>query len=246
MNVPTFNESANKQAFDRKLQSLQRETLRCSVGELETKLRDLNRQAGYEYLKLTRRAPDEVIQLFLKKMDDAVRSEEKLLFERHGKKWRDLTRCDHPSSPYHFKYMFCFPFGHEALYWYGRNDGVKNLSLKNYQLSNESNISIPTDVSELLSKGPNFRVQPALDNRFKDRLELNLDVFSYRLRWSNKINHVEDKIKIPFSHNTVTIPPNMHLDEEIKLAAFKSEIVKATEEEMVFGNFCYQYCCRKS
>jgi uncharacterized protein YaaR (DUF327 family) len=129
--------------------------------------------------------------------------------------------------------MFCFPFGHEDLYRYRSNDGGKKLSVDNHRLSNESSISIPSGVSELLSKGPNFRVQPALDNRFKDRLDHNLDNFSYRYRWSKKTKTSVDSIKIPFGRNTVMLPHKMPFEEEIKLAAFTKEIEKATEEEIV-------------
>ena len=92
-------------------------------------------------------------------------------------------------------------------------------------------MNIPHDIADLLSKGPNFRVQLALNNRFRERLDLNLDTFSYRLRWSRKCK-ASDITKIPFGRNTVTLPPKMSFEEEAKLAAFKNEIRKVTDNEI--------------
>jgi len=129
--------------------------------------------------------------------------------------------------------VFCFPFVHEDGFWCRRNDSKKNFSKVNSkQLSNETNITIPSDVSELLSKGPNFRVQPALDNRFIDRFENNLDTFFYRMRWAHKADFTDNQVMIPFGRNTVTMPPKMPFDEETKLAAFKSEILEVTKLEI--------------
>lgn len=85
---------------------------------------------------------------------------------------------------------------------------MDNLYVDNYQLNNESNITILADVSELLSKRQNFRFQPSLDNHFKDRLDHNLFNFSYRYRWYNKMKVTDGGINIPFRHNTVTLPPS--------------------------------------
>lgn len=173
--------------------------------------------------------------LLLARMDEAVRNEEKGIFVRHGKKWKDLADSDYPCSVYHFEHMFCFPFVHEDSFWCKRNERKDYFSKVNSkQLSNESNINIPHDVSELLSKGPNFRVQPALDNRFIDRFESDLDTFFYRMRWAHTVKFTQDhsRPKIPFGRNTVTMPPNMPFEAETTLAACKREIVVATNEEI--------------
>lgn len=84
---------------------------------------------------------------------------------------------------------------------------MTNAYVDNCRLCNESSIRILNEVSELLSKVPNFCVQPALDKSFKDRLDHNLDNFSYWYHWFKKMKLTEDSLKIPFGRNTITLPP---------------------------------------
>jgi hypothetical protein len=169
-------------------------------------------------------------------VDAAVRSEEHRVLQRHAEKWRDLTDSDYPCAPYHFAYQFCFPFQQVDGYWFdGRGERrcrqPESLAIDSF--SNETAVSVPTDVATLLSKGPRFRIPPKLNEKFQDQLALNLEVFSRNLRW-NQVNMkaTPQTIHVPFQRNTVSMPPRMTPEREEQLCLLKNEIKRMTENEI--------------
>lgn len=89
--------------------------------------------------------------------------------------------------------------------------------------------------------GPRFRVQPELDENFMTKLTSNLDMFTYRLRWSHLSNLTKKDVHVPFARNTVTLPPKMSFEDESNLAAMKTEIIQVTEKEVLKTKKSDQY-----
>lgn len=80
---PYVHRICQQSSFGQKLLSVQRESLmRCCIGEQPKKLiRDLNRQTGYEYLKLIRRDNHSEIKHWSRLYKTR---------RTHGKKWKTL------------------------------------------------------------------------------------------------------------------------------------------------------------
>ena len=90
-------------------------------------------------------------------------------------------------KPVFFKYQCGFSFRHVDDFWYRTGSVLPSVigDITKTQFSNETDLSVPNTVSDLLSLGPRFRISPKLDQKFLDRLDRNLDNLTYRLRWCN-------------------------------------------------------------
>lgn len=124
----------------------------------------------------------------------------------HGKKWHELTAYD---FLYHLKKVHvCF----SVLSWgpaLVKEEGQCETYYYRLLSRNESRIIIPTEVSELFEKGPNFGFNLRSIVFFKDLLDHNWDYFLYHFRWFNKTKATEDicSLKVPFGRNAVTLTP---------------------------------------
>ena len=124
-----------------------------------------------------------------------------------------------------------------------------NSNCKEY--SNETDIFLPSYLSDLIAKGPNFRIPPLLNDNFMDDVELALDKLTFNLRWRSQIDDSDDvfmsnpsnthsstaSINIPFHKNRIKMPKTMPNDEELNLALFKKEVINAVSQE---AEFCKQ------
>ena len=65
-----------------------------------------------------------------------------------------------------------------------RSLAVAFSSKTNDKFTNESSVTLPTYVEKILDKGPKCRAPPALNRNLSDELNLQLETFSYKLRWN--------------------------------------------------------------
>ena len=74
------------------------------------------------------------------------------------------------------------------------------------------------------------------NNEFYTNVEKQLDRLKYNLRWKDKINDdmVDDKIVIPFSKNSVSLPPNMNTEKENYLQFFRNKALEIIKKESRF------------
>ena len=222
----------------RKLKSLKRELLREAIDQQKQRLTHINRDIGFEYLHVTRRCPEEFVHNFLDLLLRMVRAEERLLFQRHGKKWTSLTHCEFPADLYHLTYAPQFPFSHVDVYWCTSSSdrGATAPSYTSAKFINETSTVMPQLVTELLEKGPNFRLPHNLDNKFMDGIELALEVLTYKLRWffvAQKNSWTTSyNSPIPFQKNSVKLPPKMPFEKEKDLMLLKQQIMCAAKEEI--------------
>lgn len=236
--VPTFEEHVKTQALDRKMKSTQLELVRCQIATNCKKLEDLERDIGYAYFNITRYKETNVVETLLHKTEDAVRQEEQDIYQRHNRKWYALTGknyCDSCDN-YFAKLGPRLPFACVDDFWFRRERSPNSLSRQNNQnlndqISNESTVVLPSKVLDLLSKGPNFRIPPILDEKFLEHTSLDLDVFSYKFRWHfhSKDKPLSPKIQIPFKRNTVAMPNPLPKDLEDMLTSLKQEVQTVTK-----------------
>ena len=134
--------------------------------------------------------------------------------------------------------MLCFPFDIVDDFWL-RGKGGPATSARHSpnennlcKFTNESKCILPNYVENVLEKGPKFRAPHPLNDNFIEKTKLQLEMFTYKLRWSEKMaGSATADNKIPFKRNTVTLPPNMNEDLEQQLTCLKRDILKVTEVE---------------
>ena len=209
------------------------------IGETENKIKDLTQEIGYDYLTLTRRGVEKDVRTLLELVKMAAEKEANITYERHSKKWCDLSETPYSSvcSAY-VSYKLCFHFDLVDDFWFKKEERLANHNLQNFetsenQFTNESDVRLPHFFENILGKGPKFRAPHVLNGRFDDEIKMQLEKFTYKLRWNHKMKNepVSDSRKIPFTRNTVTLPPPMSDDLEQQLTAMKREILKTTESE---------------
>ena len=236
--LPEFDRNPHTQALTRKVKSTQLELIRYHVSQHERKNNELDASIGYDYLQVTRRGPIPLVENFLGTLERAVRREEQLVHHRHANKWQVLTSSPvYPCASYFFALQPRFPFHYVDGFWFApRRSALRSHTYPNDniqpQVTNDTEISLPNNVHDLLSKGPKFRVPPPLDDKFFDRLNQNLDTLTYKIRWQY---HTKDKssnssLYIPFPRNTVNLPPPMPKILEDQLICLKNDIIRLTTE----------------
>ena len=237
-NIPAFENNTHATALGRKLASTQKEILRCSIYETKNNLENITREAGYDYLNITRRGDKDEVRTFLEMVKAAIVSEMNIIYLRHSKKWSDI--CATPFSlchpPYVFDCQFRFPFELVDEFWFtrkGRPLARPASHSINDQFTNESDVTLPDFVENILEKGPKFRTPHALNGNFKDKVKLQLDALAYKVRWNEKLKSdlSNSDRQIPFHRNTVSLPPKMKPNLELELAMLQKEILQVTEEE---------------
>ena len=146
------------------------------------------------------------MRLFLEKLDAAVRKEEQIVYERHAKKWNDLTGLIYPCDSYVWNYEFGFSFEFVDGFWCGTERRLTDHAVLADDFTNETEINLPGKVSALLAKGPKYRLPPILHS-FLDGVTCNLDLLTYRLRW-REVQSVQcgNRLQIAFHKNTVNLP----------------------------------------
>ena len=239
VNIPRFEHNEHQAALQRKIQSTKMETLRSTISESRGKLASLQREAGYEYLNITRRGEKAEVSRFLELTSAAATTEADMTYRRHAKKWTKLCETPFPSCcpPYLFVPDLSFPYDFVDGFWLKgeRPSLTADASCKtNHQFTNDSKLILPDYVVNLLEKGPKFRAPHVLNDNFSEGIKLQLETLSYKIRWSEKLKHksVNEAHQIPFKRNTVNLPPPMKPDLEQQLAALKREVMKVTEEEI--------------
>ena len=242
--VPQFVENwfnalptTSRKGVLRKMKSLKMELIRDAIEQQDLRLHRIQQESGYEYLNVTRKCPEDFVGPFLDLLLRAVRAEEKEIYQRHNNKWSKVTDSDFPVRFYIFEYAPRFPFAFVDRFW-AISSGERMTTFAPKRVSekfiNETSISVPQPVTELLEKGPNFRVPHKLDNKFIDQIKLSLDVLTYKLRWSSEMKnaHSHSNHVVPFHKNAVKLPPKMSEEEERELMFLKQEIIKAAETEI--------------
>ena len=84
-NIPAFENNTHATALGRKLASTQKELLRCSIYETKNNLENITREAGYDYLNITRRGDKDEVRTFLEMVKAAIVSEMNIIYLRHSK-----------------------------------------------------------------------------------------------------------------------------------------------------------------
>ena len=185
-------------------------------------------------MSFNRRCDENVLHEFLGHLQHMVRTQERLCYEQHITKWSKLSDTDFPMCVcYHFDYVPRFPFSYVDNFWCVRPVN-KASSRPSEKFLNETPIELPDTVASLLEKGPNFRVPHRLNEKFLDNIDLDLEVFTYRLRWFEvmKLNPRPQQNMIPFPKNSVKLPPKMSDEKEKELTALKQEILRLARNEM--------------
>ena len=237
-------------AIKRKLFSLKLEILRTSKKDKQLRLREVERELGYEYLNVMRSAGSDFRCEFLRIIIEMVQKEEDLMFNTHSRKWKKLTDWDYPLSceSYVFSHKPYFHYYLKDNWWPDRNsftiesDSKHNVDKcnahqNNRHVTNDSSHDIPTNVIDLLEKGPKFRVPTMLNCNLIKETETQLDRLTYKMRYNEVLqqNNADDdtnKIIIPFSKNTVKLPEKMNKYEESCLFAFKREVIEIMKDEI--------------
>ena len=202
-------------ATRRKLESLKKELIRNSIRVQEDKLKELKRNIGFNYLKITRRCKEVESDEILKLLTKMVQIEEVTIYKRHCKKRRDWTGSDLGlfSVSYHVDYVPRFPFVHFDRFWLRRMDHTNSVN-NNNKFTIDADISVPKDVCDVLEKGPKFRVPHKLNNQTISTAKMDLEVLTYKVRWQDKFKDDPSRqyFHIPFDKNTVKLPPKMTKD----------------------------------
>ena len=140
---------------------------------------------------------------------------------------------DHrPIFPFTYCDEFLFSVRGLSLSDTNRQEVVFDATLN--QAGTETELEIPTDVQALLTKGPNYRVPPNLSCKaFLSNVHKQLDRVKYNVRWNDKFdtNASDNKLSIPFSKNTVFLPPKMCQEKENKLQYFKDKALEIITKE---------------
>lgn len=227
--------SENK-AVKRKLKSTMLETVRVCVKQKKQEWEDVEKEIGYEYLKVVRRCPENFVFSLLQLIVRMMRKEEDILLQRHSKKWTSLTDHTYPIVPlsYVCEHKPVFPFPYNDNFWCVRVDRPVTRTMRLTNFTNDSEHIIPAHINQVLSKGPKFRVPPKLNAKFTDRAKIDLETLTYNLRWKNVFESQDNdnSVIVPFHKNTVKLPPKMKNSDEEKLALFKSEALRVIEKEM--------------
>jgi len=153
-----------------------------------------------------------------------------------------LANCQYPMDSYYCDFRPVFPYPYSDVFLCGAtSDFITSDVLMNdggMKFTNDTSKQVPVVCSRLLEKGPDFRAPPVLNNTFIDKVELELDKLTYKLRWQNCFpdnRPTNDKsLKIPFERNTVRFPKHLEKDGENKLNAFKYEVLDKVKIEVEF------------
>ena len=228
-------------ALQRKLMSLKMEMLNHDVHCQRQKAKSLLQELGYCYLKIIRRTSESFIRQLLKLIVEMLKNEERIIFERHSRKWKNLTHKTYPLSreSYQVKHQPCFCFRFNDIWWPSVVTKPKMLVPENRVVStfytNDSDHVVPENVNDLLAKGPRFRVPLYHDNLLRDA-EIQLEVLTYKLRYNcmfENLDKVKDStLKVPFPKNSVSLPEKMNRYQENSLSAFKREVMEVVEKEI--------------
>ena len=235
----------------RKSRSLEMEILRTCNRKLRDKLSMLEQRRGYEYLTVTRTISHHVLNQLFIKLNGDLHHMEYLKYSSHFAKWRKISNTEYPfnRAVYKCSYAPIFPFEYVDEYLCRRHTaadvtGEPRLSRSNcnkQDYSNETDVFLPRYLSDLIAKGPNFRIPPLLNEEFMNDVELALDKVTFNLRWSDQLERSDvglsdckDNFRIPFHKNRVKMPPIMSNDQELNLALFKKEVSDAIEKEVEF------------
>ena len=227
-----------KKSVVRKLRSLKRELIRNAMDTQRQRLKQLQMNIGFEYLHVTRRCSEEFVTHFLELLTKMVQTEADAIQQRHRKKWTALTNCHFPICAYHLDYAPRFPFSYVDRFWCVRSSNVgTHAPSVSDKFINETSIDLPKSVSQLMEKGPNFRVPHKFDSKFMDRIKLDLDILTYKLRWftevKKKVEPAQVKQLVPFHKNSVKLPPKMTEEKENELILLKEEIMREARKEIL-------------
>ena len=194
--LPTTN------AIARKKESLQLELLRVFKEQLTHKEKQTEQGRGFSYLHVTRTWKKEDIKELLKKMKVTMTKEQGIIYERHAKKWKSLTSGTYPDDAEDYFVDLVnsrpsFPFVHADDFLFSvrapssndTGDSEFGFRISLNLVSNETELALSPIVQTCLSKGPNYRAPPNLqNNEFYTNVEKQLDRLKYNLRWKDKIN----------------------------------------------------------
>ena len=241
-------------ALQRKATSFKLEIIRSMILTLRKEKDSINQWSSYEYLNFTRMAGDHTVtRTILKMIESALLQESKLIFERHSEKWYRWTNKQFPLSEHTYRVDFRpkFPFKFKDELWFNTAsdwstipDPNNNSHIGNFSknITNDTELSIPADISTFLSKGPKFRLPNDLNDKFMDSIVTNLDHLQYKLRWSTAIKNTnQNKLNIPFHKNTVKLPPTMNPQAEDSFKLFKRETLDILNKERTFMKNKYEY-----
>ena len=227
-----------RSALNRKVSSLKMEILRTTLCDTKLKLKRVEREIGYEYLTVMRSASDAFITEFLDMVVRMLFAEEKILFQRHSTKWQTWTKEDYPLSivSYHVSHKPCFHFSFRDSWWPEENLTTSASTLHSARyVVNDSEHALPTNVEKLLEKGPKFRIPLRVTTEVVKETEKQLESLTYRLRYDEHRKQGElpcrNNLVVPYSKNTVVLPPKMNSYQEGCLIAFKHEVLNLIEKE---------------
>ena len=171
-----------------------------------------------------------------------LHKEETIIYERHSKKWNNLTHRHYPllRECYQVKHQPQFHFHFNDVWWPGTviNSDVSitvNNGDRNNFYTNDSNYDVPEKIKVLLEKGPKFRVPVNLKTNLIRETEMQLEVLTYKLRYKNifsNTNKTNHNLIVPFSKNNVSLPERMNYYQENSLTAFKREVINVLEKEV--------------
>ena len=204
----------------------------------------MNQTRGYHYLRVIRTWKKEDIQKLFQKVDKTLQKEQVIIFERHNRKWTSLTNRRYPSdfSDYQVDYRPVFPFKYadEFLFNVVRAPSSSDTGLDEcvfdagFCASNETELVFSPTIQTCLAKGPNYRAPPNLLNKqFFVNVKKQLDRLKYNFRWNAKLGNDEanESLTIPFSKNTVSLPPKMNVEIENKLQFFSDKAFEIIHKE---------------
>ena len=218
----------------RKATSLKMEMLRSDLRHLHTKKFQLERERGYQYLNLQRLRDNDISQYILLNMRTIFKQEAQKIHERHTKKWTHIGKTVYPASL--TDYMNCdyrpkFPFDRPKVKQSTHN--CTENSNKHGTVTDNSEQNIPSNVSKLLEKGPNFRVPHKFNDKFWDKINSDFEAFFYRLRWHTNIgDNDNDYIHIPYDRNKCTLPKSLDEIKEFQLQKFFVECKEVISSEV--------------
>ena len=222
---------SGNEALERKKESLELEILRLRIKELDKKMAHDNIRRGHGYLHLTRSWKRENAEVFLKKLDGALELEMQQKMEIHRRKWMDLTGRTYPglSCEISCAPVFPFPFTDDFLCSVAVThlDRTSDVFVFDDGVEGLSENQIPAAISNVLSKGPKYRIPNKVDKHFMKNAEKELDKMTYRIRWNNVFKDIEqkDEFKIPFTKNSVSLPPKLNEKEENNIKLFRAEVL---------------------
>ena len=182
------------------------------IGELNNKMKDVNKDRGFHWSSLSRMATTTEFNTMKTAIQGVMSRWSLAVHDKHAKKWYHLSGFNYivPYSDYDIDMQSIFPreFANDAYTSVKPRFNNCNNSptlAKNSKFTNTTNNNLPDSFINLVNKGANFCVPPVFDKTFWFTLNLRINRGFFGYRWSQ---HRGTCSRRPWAHgaNPIALP----------------------------------------